>query len=69
MVRIWNWIFKPATILAGAGVIFLALGASSGAGAWTLDWPLWLLGSAIAALGLLVALWVAWHRPHLGASD
>jgi hypothetical protein len=67
MVQIWAWIFTPATILAGAGVACLALGASGHSGPVDLR-PLEIL-TAIFVLAALAATWVAWQRPNLGASD
>jgi hypothetical protein len=69
MVHIWKRIFFPATALAGAGVMFLAIGAARPAAdrlsldpgrpavvfalAWTAAWILWVLV----------------NRPRFGASD
>lgn len=69
MVHIWTWIFTPATILVGAGVAFLALGASQGASACRPDWQLWQFAVALVAVAVLVFAWIVWHRPDLGASD
>ena len=67
MVQIWAWIFTPATILAGAGVACLALGASGHSG--PVDLRPWQILIAIFVLAALAATWVAWQRPNLGASD
>lgn len=67
MVRVWTWIFTPATVLAGAGVACLALGASGDRHPVALD-P-WQVLAAIVVLVAAAGTWVAWHRPNLGASD
>ena len=67
MVQVWIWIFTPATVLAGAGVACLALGASADSDPMALR-P-WQVLSAIVVLATVAGLWVAWQRPNLGASD
>jgi hypothetical protein len=67
MVQVWNWIFSPATALAGVGVAFLALGASTDSDPVSLR-P-WQILSAIVGLVTVIVTWVAWQRPNLGASD
>jgi hypothetical protein len=67
MVQVWVWIFTPATVLAGLGVACLALGASTDSDPVGLR--LWQILSAIAVLAAVVATWVAWQRPNLGAAD
>jgi hypothetical protein len=67
MVQIWVWIFTPATILAGVGVAFLALGAAGDSDPVSLR--LWQVLAAIAVLAGIAWAWVAWQRPDLGASD
>jgi hypothetical protein len=69
MVQIWSWIFTPATILAGVGVALFALGATINGRDDILDVQPWHVLVAIAGLTTLVAAWVAWQRPRLGASD
>ena len=59
--------FTPATILAGAGVGCLALGASGHND--PVDLRAWQILAAIFVLAALAATWVAWRRPNLGASD
>jgi hypothetical protein len=66
MVQIWNWIFTPATMLAGIGIALLALGATAMGRDDTLNVQPWLVVVATAALATLVASWVAWQRPNLG---
>ena len=60
-------IFTPATVLAGAEVACLALGASTHGGPVGLR-P-WQVLAAIVVLAAVVGTWVAWQRPNLGASD
>jgi hypothetical protein len=67
MVQVWVWIFTPATILAGVGVAFLALGATGDSDPVSLR-P-WQVLAAIAVLAVIGWTWVAWQRPDLGASD
>jgi hypothetical protein len=67
MVHVWNWIFTPATVLAGVGVACLALGASTNSG--PLGLHLWEILPAIVVLAAAAGTWVAWHRPNLGTSD
>lgn len=67
MVRIWVWIFTPATVLAGAGVSCLALSAAGHSGRVSLH-P-WQVLAAIVVLAAVVGTWVAWQRPNIGASD
>jgi hypothetical protein len=67
MVQVWNWIFTPATVLAGVGVACLALGASTDSDPVGLR-P-WQVLSAIVVLTAVAGTWVAWQRPNLGASD
>lgn len=67
MVQVWNWIFKPATFLAGAVVAFMALGAATHRR--PLGLHLWLVVPAIVVLAAVAVAWVAWHRPNLGTSD
>jgi hypothetical protein len=67
MVRVWTWIFTPATVLAGVGVACLALGASAGRRPVALS--TWQVLAAIVVLAAAAGTWVAWHRPNLGASD
>jgi hypothetical protein len=67
MVQIWNWIFTPATALAGLGVACLALGASTDSDPVNLR--LWQVLSAIVVLAAITGTWIAWQRPNLGASD
>jgi hypothetical protein len=67
MVRIWVWIFTPATVLAGSGVICLALGAAGHSGRVSLH-P-WQVIAAIVVLTAIAGSWVAWQRPNVGASD
>ena len=69
MVRIWSWVFTPATILAGVGVLLCALGATSTARDDVAKVQLWHVLVAIPALVALVGAWLAWHRPSLGTSD
>jgi hypothetical protein len=68
MVQIWVWIFTPATVLAGAGVALFALGATPRSGQ-VIDVQPWHVLVAIAGITILVAAWLAWHRPDLGAAD
>jgi len=67
MVQVWAWIFTPATVLAGAGVAFLAFGVSEHGRPVALH-P-WQVLAAIVVLTALAGTWVAWQRPDLGASD
>jgi MFS family permease len=67
MVQVWNWIFTPATVLAGVGVACLAFGASTDSDPVRLH-P-WQILSAIVVLAAVAGTWVAWQRPNLGASD
>jgi hypothetical protein len=67
MVQVWVWIFTPATVLAGAGVACLALGASGHSD--PVDLHPWQVLAAIFVLAALAGIWVAWQRPNLGASD
>ncbi len=69
MVRIWSWVFTPATILAAVGVLLYALGATSTARDDVAKVQLWHVLVAIPALVALVGAWLAWHRPSLGTSD
>jgi MFS family permease len=69
MVQIWKWIFTPATILAGVGVALFALGTTVNGRNDVLNVHLWHVLTAIVGLTALVAAWVAWQRPRLGASD
>lgn len=69
MVHIWYWLFLPATGLTGLGVMLLAVSAVPADGGAPLQITAWeLLGMAILISSVL-ALWVSWHRPNLGASD
>lgn len=67
MVQVWNWIFTPATVLAGVGVACMAFGTSTDSGPVGLH-P-WQVFSAIVVLTAIVGTWVVWQRPNLGASD
>ena len=67
MMQVWNWIFTPATVLAGAGVACLALGAATHSR--PLGLQLWHVLAAIVVLVAVAGTWVAWHRPNLGTSD
>jgi hypothetical protein len=69
MMRVWSWIFTPATLLAGLGVVLLALGATAEGRADILDVQPWHVVVATAGLAALLAVWVAWQRPNLGATD
>jgi hypothetical protein len=69
MVQIWGRIFTPATILAGVGVALFAVGATANGREDILNVQQWHVLVAIAGLTTLVAAWVAWQRPNLGASD
>ncbi|WP_374969010.1 hypothetical protein [Terrabacter sp. BE26] len=69
MLRVWVWIFTPATVLTGLGVAMYALSATPAAAdvRFKVELP-HVLGATIA-LSAAVSIWVAWHRPNLGASD
>jgi hypothetical protein len=67
MVQVWVWIFTPATVLAGAGVVCLAFGASTASDRVGLH-P-WQVLSAVVALAAIVGTRIAWQRPNLGVSD
>jgi len=67
MVQVWVWIFTPATILAGVGVTFLALGVSEDSKPVALH-PWQVLAATVVLVAVGMA-WIAWHRPNLGASD
>jgi hypothetical protein len=69
MMRIWSWIFTPATLLAGVGIVLLALGATAEGRDDILDVQFWHVVVATAGLAALLAVWVAWKRPDLGATD
>lgn len=69
MIQIWNWVFKPATALLATGIACLAFAAALPDDAKSLQWPLSRLAAFGLAEGILVALWVAWHRPNVGSSD
>jgi hypothetical protein len=67
MVQVWTWIFTPATVLAGGGVAFLALGVAEDTK--PLGLQAWQVLVAIVVLVTVTGAWVAWQRPDLGASD
>ncbi len=69
MLRVWVWIFTPATVLAGVGVALYALSATPAGAAMTFRVELSHVLAATVALSAAVASWVAWHRPNLGSSD
>jgi hypothetical protein len=69
MLRVWVWIFTPATFLAGLGVALYALSATPTGAAITFEVELAHVLIALVVLGVSVSAWVAWHRPNLGASD
>ena len=69
MMRIWSWIFTPATLLAGVGIVLLALGATAEGRDDILNVQFWHVVAATAGLAALLAVWVAWKRPNLGATD
>jgi hypothetical protein len=60
MIRVWNWIFTPATISAIVGLALLAYAA--------LD-PGW--NEVVIALGAAAAIlaWYRYFRPILGTED
>ena len=60
MMRTWNWLFTPATLLIGAGLVVLAIAAVD---------PTWLacVIAAVTSVGLVA--WVAIFRPVLGTED
>ena len=61
MMRIWRWMFTPATALIGGGLVLLAIAAAD---------PTWPLGVLIPALtALLLIAWIWFFRPMLGAED
>lgn len=78
MTRVWTWVFLPATLLVGAGVVLLAAAAAEGGAAQPTPaqptpgllapgLPTVLLTTA--GLAVVAVLWVLWHRPRLGTSD
>ena len=69
MMQIWSWIFTPATVLAGVGIVLLALGATAKGSDDILNVQPWHVVVATVGLVTLVAAWVAWQRPNLGTSD
>ena len=69
MMRIWSWIFTPATFLAGVGIVLLALGATAVGREDILNVQPWHVVAATAGLAALLAVWVACQRPNLGATD
>ncbi len=60
MIRVWNWIFTPATLAAVSGLALLAYAALK---------PSWIevLGAVALALGLFA--WYRLFRPVLGTED
>jgi hypothetical protein len=69
MLRVWVWIFTPATLLAGVGVAVYALAATPGGSESQFEVQLSHVLLAMSALAVALAVWIAWHRPNLGASD
>lgn len=69
MLRVWVWIFTPATVLAGIGVALYALSATPAGAGMTFKVQLSHVLAAMVALWAAVSAWVAWHRPNLGTSD
>ena len=61
MMRIWRWLFTPATALIGGGLVLLAIAAADP------TWPLGVLIPAVTALALIAWIWL--FRPMLGSED
>lgn len=61
MMRIWTWLFTPATVCIGIGLVLLAVAAAD---------PSWPQGALLAAASAIVLIgWVWVFRPILGAED
>jgi hypothetical protein len=69
MVRIWSWIFTPATVLLGVGVALFAIGATPQGGEHVVRVEVWHALVVIVGLTVVVTAWVASQRPNLGSSD
>lgn len=69
MVQVWVWVFTPATVLVGVGVVLLGIGAAEPSSADPLLLEPWQVALGALTLGLLGAGWIAVHRPDLGSAD
>lgn len=71
MVHVWTWLFLPATVLGGLGVVLLIGDLAWGPADHAPGRPI-PLGTGLSALGGCLAVLVAYcaaHRPNLGATD
>ena len=60
MLRLWNWLFTPATALVLVGLLLLSYAALQ---------PPWALAMTTGAIAVVIAAYLRWYRPDIGSQD
>ena len=65
MVHIWRYLFTPACVFIGLGLVVLAANAFEGrSDRWVAGW-----GAGTVVTLIVTGLWWVWNRPRLGTED